>query len=103
MTTYNIYCNETHAFEYVFSVFTGENGKYYELRRSNDDHWSTPGEILIGATDNGNAIKFVKKNRKSLKYSQFAEMNLFLNLIKHNDEFLMGSYHVIETTQICNI
>jgi len=103
MTTYNIYCAETNSFEYVFSVFNGLNGVHYQLNRSASDHWAFPEEVLLAATDNGAGIKFVGKKLKALNYSEFAELNLFLNLIKHVDKAMMGNHHIIDASTICKI
>ena len=103
MKTYNIYCADEHTFEYVFTECTQFEEKHYELRRSGADHWTEPHEVLLKAIDTGNEFKIEEKIGKTLDYSQFSELRLFLNLINHTDEGLMGTYQVIDASTIHEI
>ena len=106
MKTYNLYCKDENSFEYVFTVreeVDPTEKTHYQLTRSDADHWTHPEELLFSAIDNGNEFLLEEKIGKTLDYSKFGELNLFLNLIKNNDKGIMGKFLVIDTSTINEI
>lgn len=104
MKTYRIFSEN--IWEYTLTVsLTPETklGTYYKLYYSKSEIWSHPGEIVLSAYDDGNAIHFNKSFNTKMDYSEFANLLLMLSAIRNIDSNLMEKYTMIDEENLTNI
>ena len=73
--------------EYDITVIKTYESTSYEMRCSNGDQWNseTKGEYILSAIDHGNGIQFREKIKRSMDYSGFTELRLFMEFINSID------------------
>ena len=84
MRKFRIFDSEN-SYEYDVHVSETDQGTKYELFRSQNDIWTSPGESILSVVDDGNGIKFSKKIGKRLEYDFMVEVRLLLSVIAHID------------------
>lgn len=75
--------------EYDIQVTKIEEGTVYELRYSNMNLWTAPGEKVLTITDTGNNMEVKPKLKKIVEYDRFAEFLILSSFIKSHDKSLM--------------
>lgn len=75
--------------EYDIQVTKIEEGTVYELRYSNMNLWTAPGEKVLTITDTGNNMEVKPKLKKIVEYDKFAEFLILSSFIKSYDKCLM--------------
>lgn len=75
--------------EYDIQVTKIEEGTVYELRYSNMNLWTAPGEKVLTITDTGNNMEVKPKLKKIVEYDKFAEFLILSSFIKSYDKGLM--------------
>ena len=96
MKTYAIYNNDDSECEYTFTHEKKDDESIYKLYRSNSKQWTSPGEELLSACDNGDGIVLSEKIEKKIDYSSFGELRLFFSLINCIDGNLSSNYHYVD-------
>jgi hypothetical protein len=89
--------------EYDIQVTKREEGTVYELRYSNMNLWTAPGEKVLTITDTGNFMEVKPKLKKIAEYDKFAEFLILSNFIKSYDKILISDLTIVSETLIGNI
>lgn len=87
MENFKVMSKDCH--EYDIQVTKIEEGTVYELRYSNMNLWTAPGEKVLTITDTGNNMEVKPKLKKIVEYNKFAEFLILSNFIKSYDKCLM--------------
>jgi hypothetical protein len=108
MKKYNLFNKSEGTHDYVFTVSevsfingsdnTRSSGTRYELRQSEASHWTKPGTLVFSGTDAGNGITIEQSIPSDMNYSVFAELHIFISMIKNVDNNIMSIYEVTEVS-----
>jgi len=96
--TYKVFDDTDKSCQYTITVKENSAGNSYTLNRSTDPEWINPGELILSAVDNGNGIKFSKKQNMNLEYDEFSELAILSSFIVKYDRNLMGDVRIVEET-----
>lgn len=103
MKKYKIY-EENDNHEFNLMVYESSDETTYVLGRSNANHWTTPREIILSAVDHGNGVKFSKRYKADMNYSDFCEMHVLMSfIVKHQKGAMMPVYTIIEEVELGKI
>lgn len=102
MQNFAVRNRETHVVEYVLTFEETNDGKHYQMFRSNLSVWTNPGEKIMSVFDDGNCINFNPIN-KSIDYSDFAELVIMYTFINKIDSLLMEKYDIIKEEFLTSI
>ena len=102
MQNFAVRNRETHVLEYVLTFEETNDGKHYQMFRSNLSVWTNPGEKIMSVFDDGNCINFNPIN-KSIDYSDFAELVIMYTFINKIDSLLMEKYDIIKEEFLTSI
>jgi hypothetical protein len=102
MQNFTVRNQETHVVEYVLTFEETNDGKHYQMFRSNLSVWTNPGEKIMSVFDDGNCINFNPIN-KSIDYSDFAELVIMYTFINKIDSLLMEKYDIIKEEFLTSI
>jgi len=102
MQNFTVRNRETHVVEYVLTFEETNDGKHYQMFRSNLSVWTNPGEKIMSVFDDGNCINFNPIN-KSIDYSDFAELVIMYTFINKIDSLLMEKYDIIKEEFLTSI
>jgi len=84
MRKFRIFDSEN-SYEYDVHMSETEKGTKYELFRSQNGIWTSPGESILSVVDHGNGIKFSEKIGKNLEYDFMIEVRLLLSVMAQVD------------------
>ena len=109
MKKYNLFNKSEKTHDYVFTVsevsFISEDDKSkqssvtrYELHQSEASHWTQPGHLVFSATDAGDVLIIEQSIPSDMDYSIFAELHIFMSMIKNVEDNLMSTYEVTEVS-----
>jgi hypothetical protein len=85
--------------EYDMIVDKLRDGTMYTLKRSKNELWSNPGEVIMEVSDDGDNIRFDKKISRTMNYCDFAELYIMMAFIKNYDTEMIQGYSVYETSK----
>jgi hypothetical protein len=104
MQNFAVRNQETHVVEYVLTFEETNDGKHYQMFRSNLSVWANPGEKIMSAFDDGNCINFNPINTlNSIGYSDFAELVIMYSFINKIDSPLMEKYDIVKEEFLTSI
>jgi hypothetical protein len=114
MKKYNLFNKSEGTHDYVFTVSevsfisednainghkqTRSSGTRYELRQSEASHWTKPGTLVFSAICTGDCFIIEQSIPSDMDCSTFAELHIFMSMIKNLESNLMSTYEVTEVS-----